>query len=60
MIGYEKIPKKVFLRVDLGYYIQHLEQVFWIGNSQFVTYQGDSLGNPKLLQKEISLSETFI
>ena len=30
------------------------------GNSQFVTYQGDNLGTPQVLQKGILLSETFI
>ena len=29
-------------------------------NSQFVTYQGDNLGNPWYLQKGIPIPETFI
>ena len=55
-----KKHRKLFLRVHIGYDVLTIITDVIGGNSQFVTYQGDNLGNPQILQKGIPLSETFI
>ena len=47
-IANENISRKLFLRVHLGYDIQ----TFWRESSEFVTYQGDNLGNPNFYKRE--------